>query len=75
MPGGGFDPLFNICAAADDAINCDGVPDGFEPLFLQPRDVTMRSRYHNRGSHVCSEPLEKSRIEANIIGRGFNPDL
>jgi|SRR5882762_7273747 len=56
---GSFDPLFNICAGADDPINSDGVPDAFEPLVLEPKDVKFRPKYHNDGSHICSEPLEK----------------
>jgi hypothetical protein len=56
---GGFDPLFNICASADDPINADGVPDGFEPMLLESRNVKSRSNHHYRGSHICSSPLEK----------------
>lgn len=54
---GGFDPLLNICAEADDAINFDGVPDCFEPLFLEPKDYTVMNPYHHRGSHICSGSL------------------
>ena len=39
MPGGGFDPLFNMCATPDDPVNREGVPNGFEQLVLNPRDV------------------------------------
>lgn len=56
---GAFDPLFNICAGDEDPINCDGVPVGFEQLILESRAVKFRSKYHNRGSHICSEGLEK----------------
>jgi hypothetical protein len=58
-PDGGFDPLFNICVRGDDPINCDGVPDGFKQLVLESRDVKFRSNHHDRGSHVCSRPLER----------------
>jgi hypothetical protein len=30
MLGGGFDPMFNICATADDPVNTGGVPPDFE---------------------------------------------
>ena len=53
---GGYDP---ICAAADDPINSDGVPDGFEQLVLESQDVSIKSKYYNNGLHICSEPLEK----------------
>lgn len=62
---GAFDPLFNICIAADDPINCDGVPDGFEPLLLERKDVKFRDKYHNHGSHICSEPLKKTLNEVH----------
>jgi hypothetical protein len=67
VPDGGFDPLFNICFGADDPINSDGVPQDFEQLDLEPQDVTIRSKHHNRGSHMCSKPLEKrpNKIEAD----------
>ena len=73
VPDGGFDPLFNICFRADDPINSDGVPDGFEQLVLEPQDVTIRNKHHNRGSHICSDPLEKrpNRIDTNPISE-FN---
>jgi hypothetical protein len=59
VPDGGFDPLFNICAPADDPINIEGVPDGFVQLVLEPEDFSIRSNYHDHGSHVSSKPLEK----------------
>ena len=59
---GAFDPLFSICDRPEDPINFEGVPDGFEQLVLGPMDVTCRPRYHNYGSHVCSEPLERNAI-------------
>jgi hypothetical protein len=58
-PDGSFDPLFNICAKADNPINSNRVPDTFEPLVLEPPDVKSRSKYYNHGLHICSEPLEK----------------
>jgi len=46
------------------------MPDGgFEPLLLGPRDVTFRSRYHDCGLHVCSEPLKRRRIESDTAVR------
>ena len=69
---GGFDPLFNICAGADDPINCNGVPEAFEPLVLGPADVKYRRTYHNRGSYICSESLEKrpNRIDNDPASEG-----
>ena len=65
VPDGGFDPLFNICFAENHPINSDGVPDGFEQLALGNQDVTVRNNQHNRGSHICSKPLEKR--DTNIV--------
>jgi hypothetical protein len=67
VPGGGFDPLFNICYGENDPMNGDGVPDGFEQLDLNPQDITIRSKYHNPGSHICSDALEKI---PNVIDTG-----
>jgi hypothetical protein len=71
-PDGGFDPLFNICAGKDDPINCDGVPDGFEQLVLEPTAVKFRGKYHNRGSHICSQPLEKrlNNVDTGTVSEG-----
>ena len=72
IPGGGFDPLFNICAGADEPINCDGVPEGFEKIVLGPQDVTILSTYYNRGSHICSKRLEKRPIDTDpVSGRNM----
>lgn len=57
IPDGGFDPLLNICAEERDPINFDGVPDCFEPLPLEPKDVAVMNQYHHCGSHICSESL------------------
>lgn len=66
-PDGGFDPLFDICSRPDDPINHEGVPEQFEQLVLGPTDVKCRSKYHNRGSHLCSESLQirPNRVDAN----------
>jgi hypothetical protein len=63
---GGFDPLFNICAGADDPINPKGVPDGFEQIVLESTDVKFRRNHHYPGSHICSKPLEKRSNHVNI---------
>jgi hypothetical protein len=73
-PDGGFDPLFNICARADDPINFDGVPPGFAPLVLESKDVKFRSNQYDHGSHICSQPLEK-RPRNNGVEPGFDRSL
>lgn len=51
---GGFDPLFNICASSDDPVNSGGVPSPFQPLLLEPGDIRLRRRFHNRGASIVS---------------------
>ncbi|KAF8196290.1 hypothetical protein K438DRAFT_757411 [Mycena galopus ATCC 62051] len=52
---GSFDPIFNICRAADDSLNRFGVPEGFERVNLCPEEITLRELYHLPGSNVSSD--------------------
>jgi len=65
---GGFDFLFNICRSVDDPVNWLGVPDGFVPLTLGPRDVRRLSGMHNVGTHISSARIYKVRLSQEECG-------
>ncbi|KAF8196277.1 hypothetical protein K438DRAFT_2016830 [Mycena galopus ATCC 62051] len=58
---GSFDPIFNICRAADDPLNRFGVPEGFERVNLCPKDITLRELYHLPGSNVSTDRVGAHR--------------
>ena len=60
---GGFDFFFNICYAADHPINCFGVPGGFVPLTVEPKDVFKRPEMHDKGTHISSAPISKALLK------------
>lgn len=60
---GSFDPIFNICRAADDELNRFGVPEGFEQVALGPGDVAARALHHRPGADVSSTRIAKRRLD------------
>ncbi|KAJ7126272.1 hypothetical protein C8R44DRAFT_558838, partial [Mycena epipterygia] len=60
---GSFDPIFNICRAADDELNRFGVPEGFEQVALGPGDVAVRALHHRPGADVSSTRIGKRRLD------------
>lgn len=61
-PNGSFDFVFNICAAADDSVNCYGVPDEFEQLTMRPGDVSHLNNMFPQGSDVSSASVKKQSL-------------
>ncbi|KAJ7020467.1 hypothetical protein C8F04DRAFT_1014296, partial [Mycena alexandri] len=72
---GSFDVIFNICRAADDAVNRFGVPDGFERVDLGPGDIAPRAQYHRPGSDVSNTRISKRRldVDAGVESNVFLP--
>ncbi|KAJ7898670.1 hypothetical protein B0H14DRAFT_3564451 [Mycena olivaceomarginata] len=72
---GSFDPIFNICRAANDSFNRFGVPDGFEQLRLHPGDIAPKTLFYRPGSDVSSTKISKRRLdlEAAVEGNVFLP--
>ncbi|KAF8196276.1 hypothetical protein K438DRAFT_1934039 [Mycena galopus ATCC 62051] len=72
---GSFDPIFNICRAADDPLNRFGVPPGFEQVNLQDMEVSARDDCHEPGSDVSSAAISKRRldIDAGVESNVFLP--
>jgi hypothetical protein len=67
---GSFDPIFNICRAANDSFNRFGVPDGFEQLRLHPGDIAPKSLFYRPGSDVSSTKISKRRLDLEAAVEG-----
>jgi hypothetical protein len=62
---GGFDFMFNIFRAANDAVNQSfGVPDGFVPLQVNTnsKHVLERPYMYRHGTHISSAGIKKVRL-------------
>ena len=62
MPNGSFSYVFNVCAPADDPINCYGVPEGFEQVYLAPGDISLLKNMHKRPSDVFSASVRRASV-------------
>ena len=62
MPNGSFSFVFNICASADDPVNCYGVPEGFEQVTFAPQEISLVNNMHKRGSDVFSASVRKKSL-------------
>lgn len=59
---GGFYYLFNICEAADHEININRTPVGFQPLALDPNDISLRSKMHKPNTDISSLQITKTQL-------------
>jgi hypothetical protein len=67
---GSFDIVFNICRAADDPLNRFGVPDGFEPVRLNPGDIAPKQLFYRPGSDVSNTKINKRRLDVEAAVEG-----
>lgn len=61
-PDGAFDFLFSICHPANHPINCNGVPDDFEPLKLNYLDIHEISMIWGPRSDIASVSIKKDML-------------
>ncbi len=61
---GGFDFLFNVCAEADDPVNCGRVPPQFQPLRIScgSSHAIRKIPYHCRNSSITSAHVSKTEF-------------
>lgn len=57
---GAFETLFNVRAEANDPINQHGVPEGFVPLRINERDITVLMDYHRAGTIPSKSGKQRS---------------
>jgi hypothetical protein len=69
---GGFDVLFNACKEANDPINDNGVPEDFEPIILEPRDVSKQTHMHSPGTTILSGGYRRHAVNVDLSSKG-NP--
>jgi hypothetical protein len=62
---GYFDVVFNICAPADSAVNSRGIPEGFEPLVLEPGSIFTMGQHHEPGCDISSTNISKRRLDVD----------
>jgi hypothetical protein len=62
-PDGSFSFVFSICVPANDPINCNGVPDGFEQVSLTPIEISHLNNMHPPGSDVSSASVQKESLD------------
>ncbi|KAF9059721.1 hypothetical protein BDP27DRAFT_1238206, partial [Rhodocollybia butyracea] len=53
---GAFNHLFNVCSSGDHPVNAAGVPDGFQRLDVDPRNVDDLEQHYKPASFVASHP-------------------
>ncbi|KAF9059485.1 hypothetical protein BDP27DRAFT_468492 [Rhodocollybia butyracea] len=58
---GAFNYLFNVCCSADHPVNAAGVPDGFQRLDVDPRNVDDLEQHYKPASFVASHPSYVAR--------------
>lgn len=69
-PAGGFDILFNLCLPALHPTNHDGLPDGFRPVILPPRDIFKQTYMHSSGTIISSGRYHKSDFSVELSNAG-----
>jgi hypothetical protein len=55
LKDGGFIRLFNASKSPDDPSNALGVPEGYEPLTVNPSDIRRRSPLPKKPEYISSE--------------------
>ncbi|KAF9078140.1 hypothetical protein BDP27DRAFT_346464 [Rhodocollybia butyracea] len=58
---GAFNHLFNVCCSADHPVNAAGVPEGFQTLDIDPRNVDDLEQHYRPASFVASHPSYVAR--------------
>lgn len=61
---GGFRRLFNVTVDATHDLNAGGVPEGFEPVKLNQRLITVRDKPFDPHP-LCSESVEGRVVEGH----------
>lgn len=60
---GSFAFAFNACAAADESVNCHGVPAGFKPITINRDRIARFKDMRARGSEVTSSSIKKESLD------------
>jgi hypothetical protein len=61
---GSFQFAFNICTPSDNAVNYNGVPEGFEQVSLLPGEISHVNNMFPPGSDVSSASVRKVGLNA-----------